>query len=87
MPRVRPSEVKCMACSGPMWPIKVFDKSVYRGFFRHIIETHTPMEYARAEAHRDGDGTYRVEGVIEADMCDDCGLVLFYGFPYDRPPE
>lgn len=78
------SSKKCMSCGGPMWPIVVIDKG------GEWSSHQNKLEYTLPESRRPAllAGHYHeVEGEIQADMCDDCGLVQFYGYPYKQPRD
>ena len=75
------SAKKCLACGGPMWPIIVIDKG------GEFSSRQNKLEYTVPESRRKVllGHYHEVEGEIEADMCDDCGFVQFYGYPYSQP--
>jgi hypothetical protein len=65
-----------------MWPIRIIDKTVTSG--PGSFEAHAHLEYTVPEAERESwSGRYLIEGIIEAHMCDDCGRVLLYAYPYE----
>ena len=65
-----------------MYRIRIIDKSTSQGDWSS--EVHADLEYTVLELERGSlSGRYPIVGIIESHMCDDCGRVLLYAYPYE----